>query len=226
MISRWSNLKDKVIGLRKEGTSIGVINKKYGIPKSTLSIWFRKIKLNKYQRDRIYKAATIKMDNARKKAVLWHNKQKADRIEKAKIDAYLTLSRLDEKNESILELALSFLYLGEGAKSNVTSMGNSNPKILKFLINAVDKLYGIKTKDIKCDIHIRSDQNGEQLNKYWSKTLNIPLKNFGKVSVDKRTVKFKTYPTYKGVCVLRVGTLHLQRKLLFLSDGFCDKISL
>jgi hypothetical protein len=39
-----------VVKLRKEGTSIGVINKKYGIPKSTLSIWFRKIELNKFQK--------------------------------------------------------------------------------------------------------------------------------------------------------------------------------
>lgn len=225
MISRWFKLREEVIKLRKAGTSIGVINKEYGIPKSTLSCWFRKIKLNKHQKDRIYKAATIKMDNARKKAVLWHNKQKADRIEKAKTDAYTTLNNLDVKDKNILELALSFLYLGEGAKSNVTSMGNSNPKTLKFLINAVDKLYGIKTKDIKCDIHIRSDQNAEELNKYWSKTLNIPIENFGKVSIDKRTVKSKTYEHYKGVCILRMGTLHIQRKLLFLSDAFCDKIS-
>ncbi len=225
MVSRWFRYKDEVVKLRKQGTSIGVINKKYGIPKSTLSGWFRKIKLNKLQKERIYKAASIKMDNACKKAVLWHNKQKEMRLAHAKEDAYLTLNNLDINDKNILELALSFLYLGEGAKSNVTSMGNSNPKILKFLINSVDKLYGIKPKDIKCDIHIRSDQNGEELNKYWSDTLNIPIENFGKFSIDKRTAKSNTYEHYKGVCILRMGTLHIQRKLLFLSDAFCDKIS-
>lgn len=225
MVSRWFKLKDKVTELRKAGTSIGVINKQYGIPKSTLSVWFRKIKLNKSQRDKIYKEASIKMANARIKAVLWHNKQKADRLTKARLEANSTLNRLNFEDKDILELALSFLYLGEGSKTNLTSMANSNPKILKFFINAIDRLYKIKTQDIKCTIHIRSDQNGKSLNEYWSDTLKIPIKNFGKPLVDKRTVKSKTYPYYKGVCVLRIGTIHIQRKLLFLSDGFCDKIA-
>ena len=57
MVSRWYKLRDEVVKLRKEGTSIGVINKKYGIPKSTLSCWFRKIQLSKRQKDKIYKEA-------------------------------------------------------------------------------------------------------------------------------------------------------------------------
>lgn len=129
---------------------------------------------------------------------------------------------LDEK--SITEIALAFLYLGEGAKNCDTAIGNSNPLVLKFFIACLNYLYGVKPYQLKCSIHIRSDQNGHKLNKYWSKTLKIPIKNFGACLIDKRTVKSKTYPTYKGVCVVRAGRIAIQRKLIFLSNKFCDKI--
>ena len=154
MVSRWFNLKNKVIKLRKKGTSIGVINKEYGIPKSTLSCWFRKIKLSKLQKDRIYNAASIKMDEARKKALLWHHSQKESRILKAKLEAGSIINRLNMNDLSILELALSFLYLGEGSKDNLTSMGNANPLVLKFFIKATKRIYP-NAKLGRCQLQLR-----------------------------------------------------------------------
>ena len=223
MISRWFRLKDKVIKLRKDGTSIGVINKKYGIPKSTLSIWFRKIRLNKYQKDKIYKLASIKMADARKKAVLWHNKQKNDRINKAKSEALATLSKLDLNDKNIIELALSFLYLGEGTKTKVTSLGNTNPLILRFFITSIKLIYE-NVKISKCELHLRLDQNAEKEIKYWSNELKIPIDNFRFVK-DKRKIKSPTYQNYHGVCVIRFNNVGIQRRLMFLSNRFCNIIS-
>ncbi len=45
MKSRWFELKEKVIKYRQEGNSLRNIEKKFGIPKSTLSGWFRNISL-------------------------------------------------------------------------------------------------------------------------------------------------------------------------------------
>lgn len=223
MVSRWFRYKDEVVKLRKQGTSIGVINKKYGIPKSTLSGWFRKIKLNKLQKERIYKAASIKMDNARKKAIVWHHSQKENRIKKAEDEADLIFKKIDTNDNVILELALSFLYLGEGAKKNETSMGNANPLVLKFFINAVKKVYP-HAKLGRCQLHLRSDQNELDAIKYWSQELNINPSQFGFVK-DKRTAKTKTYPDYHGVCVVRFSEVAIQRRLLFLSHKFCNIIT-
>lgn len=224
MISKWFEFKERAVFLRKSGTSIGVIERTLGVPRSTLSGWFRNIKLTKKQKAKIMKNASVIMSRARVKAVIWHNKQKENRILKAEEEAFLTLSRLDIKNKDTLELALSFLYMGEGAKKDLTSMSNSNPLVLKFFIRCLKLLYDIETKDLKCNIHIRNDQSGELLKKYWSRELKIPIKNFGACLVDKRTVKSKTYSHYKGVCVVRAGKVAIQRKLVFLSNRFCDKI--
>ncbi len=223
MVSQWFRYKDEVVKLRKQGTSIGVINKKYGIPKSTLSGWFRKIKLNKLQKERIYKAASIKMDNARKKALVWHHSQKENRIKKAEAEADLVFKKINTDDNVILELALSFLYLGEGAKKNETSMGNANPLVLKFFIKSVKKVYP-HAKLGRCQLHLRSDQNELNAIRYWSQELNINPNQFGFVK-DKRTAKTKTYSDYHGVCVVRFSEVAIQRRLLFLSHKFCNIIT-
>lgn len=223
MVSRWFKFKDDVIKLRKEGTSIGVINKEYGIPKSTLSCWFKKIKLNKLQKEKIYKSASIKMDNARKKALLWHHSQKESRIKIAENEADTVINNLDKSNLDILELALSFLYLGEGSKNGLTSMGNANPLVLKFFIKAIMRIYP-NAKLGRCQLHLRSDQNELDSIKYWSKELNISEKQFDFVK-DKRIAKTRTYPSYHGVCVIRFTEVAIQRRLLFISHKFCNIIT-
>ncbi len=107
----------------------------------------------------------------------------------------MVLENIDVENKYILELALSMLYLGEGSNRN----------------------------NITCYLHLRSDQNGEELKKYWSEKLKIPIENFG-FTKDKRTVKSKTYSNYKGVCVVHIGKVALLRRLGFISEGFCGKI--
>lgn len=78
---------------------------------------------------------------------------------------------------------------------------------------------------IKCDLHLRNDQNENEIINYWSKELSIPKKNFVYVVKDKRSVKSPTYPNYKGVCVVRYGDISIQRRLMFLSKKFCNIIS-
>lgn len=224
MLSKWYELKEKAIYLRKRGTSIGVIERKFGIPRSTLSGWFRNLKLTKEQKERIMERATVKMSRARIKAVLWHNKQKEIRIKIAQSEAINTLKQINKSNMHILELALSMLYLGEGDKTNVTSMGNSNPLILKFFISSVKKLFSIELSDIRCDLHLRSDQDEKESVLYWSRELKIPYKYFS-TTKDKRIVKSKTYPNYKGVCVVRCGKVAIQRRLVHLGEEFCKIVA-
>ena len=63
------------VRLRKQGKSLPYVHTKLGIPKSTLSYWFK----------------------ARKSAVKWHNEQKQNRLKIAKEQAFNTLARIDTK---------------------------------------------------------------------------------------------------------------------------------
>jgi len=225
MKSKWYKLKGEAISYRKRGYSIRMIEKLLRIPKSTLSNWFKDVKLTRSQTNKLEKKQKNALRLARLKAVLWHNQQKKKRIEFAQNDATITLKKINIENPHIIELALAFLYLGEGFKKNIeTAIGSSDPSILKFFVAALKHIYHFDSTNIYCQLNLRADQSPTHLIRYWSKELKIPKKNFKYVSIDKRTLGIKTYPHYKGVCQLRCGNVYIQRKLVCLSKMFCKKI--
>lgn len=225
MKSRWFELKPAAIKLRKEGLSIGRIEHRLGIPRSTLSGWLKDVELSQKQKRILTERWKNALVKARKKAVLWHNAQKENRLLAAKQEALKTLEIIDTANKGTLELALAILYMGEGTKKKVeTAMGSSDPLILKFFLALLKTLYGFDPKRAKCQLNLRADQSPEKMKRFWSKELGIPINNFGYVNLDKRTAGSKTYPYYKGVCYVICGNVAIQRKLTYLSEAFCKEI--
>lgn len=223
MKSRWFQLKAKAITFRKRGKSIRGIETSLNIPRSTLSGWFKKIKLTPSQYKFLEHKNKKGLLKARKKAVIWHNQQKEGRLKIAEKEAHKVLSKITI-NQEIIELGLAILYLGEGSKkSPTTSMGNSDPLILKFFLKIIMVIYKIDIEKIRFNLHIRADQNPEMLKKYWSKKLKVPLHRFKSTSIDKRTMGKPTYTDYKGVCVIDCGNIAVQRKLVYISRKFCKK---
>ncbi len=117
------------------------------------------------------------------------------------------------------------LYLGEGAKTNSTTLASSDARIARFFVSSLQTLYDVPTEKIRCHLHLRSDQDPEELVRYWSKTLKLPRENFGKPLIDKRTVRSKTYDHYKGVCSISCGRVAIQRRLMYIANGFCDELA-
>ena len=225
MKSKWFTIKPRALNLRQQGYSLRRVEKMLKIPKSTLSGWFRDIKLSKKQLLKLEKNHINALIKGRKLAVIWHNQQKEIRLKLAEKEAIEVFSKLNINDISILELALAILYLGEGFKTNGTGIGNSDPMILNFFISALVKIYKFSTSQIKCELHLRADQNPNKVRKYWSKKLNLPLSAFTSISIDKRTEGFTTYPHYNGVCVLRCGNIAILRRLTYLSKLFCEEVS-
>jgi len=219
MISQWYELKPQAIKMRKNGASIRGIEKLLKVPRSTLSGWFKNIKLTKTQKIKLDINWQNAMNNARKKAVLWHNHQKELRIKKAQAEAVEILNKINSNDKSILELALAMLYLGEGDKTQSTSMANSNPLTIKFFIKCLERIFGIETNLLTFELHLRSNQDESDAIDYWSKMLDINPNRFGYVK-DKRIAKTKTYPNYKGVCVVICGRIAIQRRLVHLAEEF------
>ena len=216
---------EAAIKLRKHGFSIAEIEKKLSINRSTLSPWIKDIKLGTKQKRRLLKHWRIGLFRARQKAVKWHHAEKTKRIAHAKLEAIQVLKNLNLHDKNILELALAFLYLGEGFKSNdETGIGNSDPLILKVFLKILQKNYSFDIDKIRCELYLRADQDGRKMKRYWSRELHIPVANFRHVSFDKRTIGSKTFKDYKGVCSLRCSNVAIQRKLLTISREFCRQI--
>lgn len=225
MRSKWFDVKPRAIELRLKGTSLREVERVLKIPKSTLSGWFRNIQLTEKQLLKLRNNHIAHLAEARKKAIKWHNQQKENRLKEAEKQASAILSLINLNDKSILELALALLYIGEGFKaSSGTGMGNSDPLILKFFIKAIRKCYDFDISKISCELHLRADQNVDTIRKYWSKQLNLPLRSFRSISIDKRTIGSSTYPTYYGVCVIRCGNIAIQRRLILLAQKFCKEI--
>jgi len=225
MRSKWYKLKADAIQLRKRGASLRKVETRLKIPRSTLSYWFKNIKLSARQKEKLYNDWKNALIKARKKAVLWHNEQKEKRLSEARKQALEILEKIDIDNKNILELALAVLYLGEGSKKNVeTALGSSDPLILKFFIKALRNIYNFNLEKIRCELYLRADQNPETVKRFWSKTLELSKSCFKSVSVDNRTIGSKTYPNYKGVCNIRCGNVAIKRRLLYLGEEFLKSI--
>ncbi len=225
MLSRWSHLKQEALTLRENGTSITRIESSLKIPRSTLNGWFKTIQLSNEQKQVLLKNKLLALKNARLKTILWHNSQKANRLRVAEIQEKHILSKLNLNDNTILELALAMLYLGEGFKGNQTGLGSSDPLILNFFITILTNVYTLDRNKIRCELHLRADQNPKELKVYWSKILNIPLSKFTYCTIDKRTINIPTYSTYKGVCSVVCGNVAIQRKLVYLSQRFCEIVN-
>ncbi len=224
MLSKWFEQKEDIIKYRLKGNSIRDIEKKFGVPKSTLSGWFKDVKLSESKKKILDKRWRKALIYARTKSVIWHKNEKKKRIELAEKEGESVIEKL-KFNSNEIDIALAMLYLGEGTKSGVcTAIGNSNPLILKFFIYALEKNYSFNRNNMRCELHLRADQDEKKLKEYWSKELCIPITNFTATSFDQRTRGRKSYLDYKGVCVLRCGTVAIQRKLVYLSRRFCEEI--
>lgn len=225
MKSKWFEYKEEVQALRKKGVSMTVIERTYGIPRSTLSGWFKDIELSEEQRTKLMKNSSDGWQIARTKAHEWHRAQKQLRLDIATKEADEVVKRLPMTND-VLDLAFAMLYFGEGAKTNnTTGIANSDPVILNFVLDVLGHNYDISRSQVRCDLHLRADQDSEASKQYWSEQLSIPLERFKGCYVDKRTINRPTYERYKGVCLIYCGPVAIQRKLTNLYNSFCLRVS-
>ena len=194
MKSKWYEYKAEAEKLRRKGLSIRTIENRLGIPRSTLSGWFKEIKLSKTNQERLNKKWLNSLVKARKKAVSWHNNQKQERLRYAEDEARHVLEALTINNSATLELALAILYFGEGSKKNCeTAIGSSDPLMLKFFVTLLKNNYHVDIKKIRCELGLRADQDPEKMKRFWARELRLPLSNFKQVNFDKRTQGSKTY---------------------------------
>lgn len=224
MQSKSSSLKAEAIKLRKAGKSIRDIEKFLSVARSTLSGWFKGLVISDKHKKKLNQRWIDALAKARKQAAIAHNKGRLERESAARVEAEKVLDNI-VINQQILDIALAMLYWGEGFKGTPRlALGNSDPILLKFFLEGIRRNYGVGDEKIRCDLHLRADQNYDKLKKYWAKELRLPLSCFKGVQFDKRTAGTLTYDDYRGVCVITIGNVAIQRKLMYLSRVFSEKI--
>jgi hypothetical protein len=125
-------------------------------------------------------------------------------VETARLDASnAVLKWALDKDPISAKLTLAVLYLGEGSKTRRGAMafGNSNPEIIRLFLHLLRKTYVIDENRFRVTVQCRADQAIPALEKFWSNITHIPMSQFYKARVDKRTIGVPSRKRdYKGVC--------------------------
>ena len=223
MKSRFSHLRSQAEDMRRSGRSLKSVAAELSIPQSTLSGWFQGIILTEEQRAALKANWRKTTAVARTKAAKTHRLNKRKRVERIQKQVRTDYEDiLSAPSPEHVEIALAMLYLGEGTKQGCRlGLGNSDPAIVKFYVGALMRLYGVDTNSFRADLHLRMDQDGEGLKRFWSRKIGLPLNRFRYILRDKRTAGKPTYEGYKGVCYVDGGGVEIQRRLLYLARVLC-----
>lgn len=196
--------REKAIALRKKGRTYTEIQRamRASIPKSTLSYWFKNIKLSDEYQKRI-KRKIVKSVHAGRIKALATNRAKREKYLQSLIKRNKHLADT-VKDKNVAKIALAMLYLGDGSKSfkrGSLMFGNSNPFIINLFLNLLRYCFDIDETKFRCTVQCRADQNTKKLEEFWSNITKIPALQFYKTRIDPRTRgKRSIRKGYKGVC--------------------------
>lgn len=213
--------KKIAVSLRNQGQTYGdiqsILNVK--IPKSTLWTWCREIAPTENQKNEMILRQEKKVFKGRMKALRAIQLKKRMRFNKILI-RYQYLKNLSGQKD-FAKAALALLYLCEGSKRDrgTCCFANSDPKIISLFLKLLRKSYKINEKKFRCTVQCRADQDPDALAKYWSAITNIPLPQFYKPQIDKRTIGKPTLKLdYKGVCRIDYFSANIYNELRIIGS--------
>jgi hypothetical protein len=217
-----AKIMGKAIKLRESGHSLSEISHIIGISKNTAYHWVSSIELTPFQKARLRKKEIACGKKGLRKA---HKIKQAKKLkwEQALISRTEQYGSMVNKKSAFAKLICGILYLCEGAKypsSKQMLFGSTDPRMIKTFLCLLRNNFPIDEKRIRCRIMHRCDQDGKQLNKYWSNITRIPLRQFYKHYKDKRTKgSATTKPNYKGICAVQYNSVDLQYELQLIGES-------
>ncbi len=127
--------------------------------------------------------------------------------------------------ESVEELALAMLYLGEGSKSwGRVQMASTDPRILKFFIHSLHSLYHINLDMLTFRLNlIPAAQLFEtDYQTWWLKVLGVSKGRFLKTQYDRRSKDQHISDDYHGVFTITLNQTLLQQRLLGIAYCYIE----
>lgn len=195
---------NKAKKLRIKGMSYAEISQslEIDVPKSTLSYWFKSLKMPEKSLIIVKSRSLSHLKMAR---IIAQNKHDARRKEYFNKLIKNNINLADViKDVKVSKIALAVLYIGEGGKNLRRAsllFGNSDPKVIALFLKLLRKCYKIDEHKFRCTVQCRWGQDTNELVNYWMRITKIPLSQFYKSRIDPRTVNtIMKKPEYKGVC--------------------------
>jgi transcriptional regulator with XRE-family HTH domain len=210
----------EALKLRKKGLSYREILTRLKVSKSSLSEWLRDAPLTdgekKYLKNR--KDANISLGRIRAATSL-HQK----RIDREKI---ILLEAQKEfalyVHEPLFCAGLS-LYWAEGAKRTpMLSFTNSDAEMVALFCAWIERYLRISRTALVARLYIHKPYAHENLEVFWSKSLDIPLTNFKRTIYKPTNLGVKKRPAYKGCLRIHLSEVRHYRKMMFWLSMFVE----
>jgi len=195
--SKYPQLKLKAIKLRKKGLSYREIGKELDVAKSTVRSWCINIPLSPGDRERLYTRQVLLLARG-------PNSQKERRIrEIAKIISCAEKEIQTPLSIETYRLLGAALYWAEGSKTTGFKITNSDPDFILFMVKWLEKIFGVRAKNLKAWLNVYPQQNELDLKQFWSQLTGIPFENFGKSFIKPLSKNYKKNNLYYGT--IRIG---------------------
>lgn len=198
--------KDKAIAiqLRKQGKTYNEINRLLDIPKSTLSEWFKGLKISSRIKRRLWTS------NQRKwaESITNYNKKRAlDILNKANETQQKISKEIGKLTRRELMLIGTALYWAEGNKKERWRLrfSNSEPAIITLIMRFFREVCKVKEDKFIAKIHIYPNISEKIAKTFWSKVTYISTDQFRKslFSISRSSKLKRPFNT------LPYGTIHV-----------------
>lgn len=175
--------------LRLRGYSYNEIRDVLGVPKSTLSGWFRDLILSRTAQDRLNRRRSIGTD-----VLIKRNRMQTQiaqkRVTQIQNEASTSVPVLDKNS---LLLLGTILYWAEGYKrlrvhdgkvvtAHTISFVNSDPDMIKLFVRFLVKILDIKLDDIRLTMRLYAHINEQEAMRYWGGITGLGDNNFRKTT--------------------------------------------
>lgn len=208
-------LKAAALKLGARGATYTEIRKQFPIAKSTLSLWFNGVNKGR-GKDKKYMSAALARARVRAQETISKNKQL--RIAGAHTKAEKVARTLSLTNTNLCKALIAMLYWAEGTKSDhaVTIFANSDPVLARFYLELLRAAFPLDERKVRVRLHLHHYHDKKVALRFWSRLLNVPGSQFGKIYVKKRSTRKKFRENFRGICFVIYHDISVRRELLAL----------
>lgn len=197
---------EKALVLRRTGKSIKKIAAILGVSVSIVSVWCRGVELTEEQKEKL-KRRKVNIRHLRRLAKQSHL-EKIFRVKRLFENSLAEIKPLTDKELFLTGLALYWAEGFKSAKESRLGFCNSDPRMIKFIINWFKKALKIKRGDfiLRTEFNETHKDRTEEIKHFWSKLTGISLSQFEKPFYH-HSVWLRDYPNrkdYFGVLRVRV----------------------
>lgn len=205
------NIKHQAKQLRLQGKTYTEITKRIGVPKSTLSGWFRALKIPQ----KVEQNLMSKRQQSWRKTIVDFNKKRAVKIKQQHTSAQdhyaLEVGKLSKRELKLVGVAL---YWAEGYKRGKDSVVfcNSDPAMIQLMMKFFRDVCNMQENKLKVQVHIHRNISVKKTTKFWSNITKVPICNFRKplyqISKSSKNKRPKNRLLY-GVCRIIIHDVSL-----------------